>query len=192
SEMCIRDSVETAETCSIEVSPTKQTFSAEQGNGSFSILTDENCEWSASSDSEWITVTSTTIGKGSSTMSFSVSQNTGERRTGHINVNEAVFEVVQEGLSVSVVSITKMKDPFRLAITVSAPFFNEQSKVYIQRPNEPIIEWTNFKVKSPTTIILKGGKNLKQAIKAPTGMVLKATLNPDRSLTISFEQGHKN
>lgn len=188
SETSTYELIEKNVNCALTIDPLSQTFSAEGGEGSFSITTGENCEWTVVSDSEWITLSSPSSGKGSSTVLFSVSQNSGVQRTGHITVNETVFEVNQTGQTVSVVSIVKLTNPFRLGITVSAPFFNEETKVFIEKPNEPVIEWTKFKIKSSTYIVIKGGKKLKKVLKVPSGMILKVVLNPvDHSLTLSFE-----
>lgn len=192
SETSTYELVEKTTGCTIELNPTSLTFSSEGGNGSFSIITDENCEWTATSDSEWITISSPISGKGSSTVSFSVSSNSGEKRTGNILINEAQFEIIQEGQTISVLNVAELKDPYRIKITLSAPFFNEQTKVYIQKPNEPIIEWSNFKVKSPTLIVIKGGKSLKKAIKVPAGMKLQIKLNSDHSLTLEIVENRRN
>lgn len=187
SETSTYELVENSSICLISLDPASQNFSSEGGNGIFAIVADENCGWTISTDSEWIIINTPLSGSGSFTVQYSVAQNEGDARTGHIYVNEVVFEVAQAGQSVAIVSVRKLTDPYRIGITVSAPFFNEQTKVYIERPDEPIIEWTNFKVKSPTYIVIKGGKKLKTILKKPDGMEMKISLNPDHSLTISFE-----
>ena len=190
SETSTYELIEKNVNCAITIDPLSQTFPAEGGNGSFSFFTGDNCEWNVSKDSEWITILSPLSGRGSSIVQFSVSQNSGGQRIGHITVNEAVFEVNQSEQTVSVISIVRLSNPFRIGIGVSAPFFNEQTKVYIEKPNEPTIEWPNFKVKSPTYILIKGGKKLKKALKIPNGMALGVNLNPiDHSITLSIEEG---
>lgn len=179
--------------CSVTLEPGSETFSSEGGEGSFEIVTDQNCEWTISTNSEWISIQTPLTGQGPFTVQYSVAQNSGEHRVGYIKVNEEIFEITQNSQQTTVVNVQKLKNPFRLSITVSAPFFNEQTKVYIKRPEQEIQEWTNFKIVSPTNIIVKGGKKLKKAIKVPEGMELKITLNEqDYSITLSIEERAKN
>ena len=187
SETSTYELIEQSNVCVTTVEPNKQTFSSEEGEGTFSIIINENCEWYVSKDSEWITILTPTSGNGPSNVVFTVSENLGEERIGHINVNEAIFEVIQNGQSIAVLSVLKLINPFRVKVTVSAPFFDDQTKVYIERPNEPIVEWNKFKIKSPTVIAIKGGKELKDLLKIPSGEDFKVKLNmEDHSLTLYF------
>ncbi len=67
-------------------------------SASFSFFTGSQCEWTAVSDSTWITITSDRSGKGSGTISFNVAPNSNFfKRSGKITVGDIAFNVFQFG-----------------------------------------------------------------------------------------------
>jgi serine protease AprX len=83
--------------CSYTLSPSFQTFGGLGGNGSFSVLTSEECIWSAQSNVSWITITSDNGGISNGTLTFTVAANgPGAARKGMITVGNQVFTIKQK------------------------------------------------------------------------------------------------
>jgi uncharacterized protein (TIGR03437 family) len=84
--------------CAFTISPTSQTFSASGGNGSISVATQTNCNWTARTDDDWIVITSGASGNGSGTVSYRVAVNASPiPRAGFITVAGQTFIVGQAG-----------------------------------------------------------------------------------------------
>ena len=83
--------------CSFSITPTSQSFSNTGGSGSVTITTQSGCGWSAVSNVQWITTTSS--GTGSGTAVFTVAANSGAARTGIITVAGQILTVSQAGFS---------------------------------------------------------------------------------------------
>ena len=82
--------------CSYSISPSNQTLSLQAQSGTdISVSTAAGCTWTAVSNDSWITITSGTSGSGNGTVSWTVSQNTGAKRTGTITVAGRTFNVTQ-------------------------------------------------------------------------------------------------
>src|SRR5262249_52385732 len=58
--------------------------------------TQAGCNWTASTTDAWITITGGASGTGSGTVTYSVAQNTGPQRTGHITAAAQSFTVTQD------------------------------------------------------------------------------------------------
>jgi hypothetical protein len=90
--------------------PASASFTAAGGNGSFVVATNNACSWTAKSEVNWITITSSATGHGSTTISFAVAANTGVARTGTVTVEGQTFTVSQAA-------------PCAYAVTTSAQSF---------------------------------------------------------------------
>lgn len=83
--------------CSYAVTPKSSSFSSSGGAGSFTVVTTEDCIWTATSGVSWITITSDNGGLGTGTLTFSVGANgSGVSRKGTINVSGSQFSVKQK------------------------------------------------------------------------------------------------
>jgi hypothetical protein len=82
-------------TCTFTIAPTSQNVVALGGTGSVAITTQSGCQWSASSNASWISVTSGASGTGNGSMGFSVAVNLGGARSGTIGVAGRSFTVNQ-------------------------------------------------------------------------------------------------
>lgn len=61
------------------------------------IRTEESCTWSVFGEEDWITSIGTSSGQGNDVISFYVAENPNPfSRTGHININNEIYEFVQE------------------------------------------------------------------------------------------------
>jgi Divergent InlB B-repeat domain/Calx-beta domain/Viral BACON domain/Bacterial pre-peptidase C-terminal domain len=79
--------------CSYALSPSSQSFGSSGGSGSFGVTTSSGCAWTAVSNANWITTSSSGAGNGS--VNFAVAANTGAARTGTIAVGGQTFTISQ-------------------------------------------------------------------------------------------------
>lgn len=85
-------------TCNFSLAQETQFMTSEQESGSLNLSVEDGCNWLASTDSDWITITSGGEGSGSNSISYSVASNpSGLSRTGTINVGGIDFTVKQAG-----------------------------------------------------------------------------------------------
>lgn len=84
--------------CVYAISPSDgASFSSASGTGVFQISTGNDCPWTATTDSTWITVTSGGSGSGSGTVSYSVAANTArDSRSGAITIAGQALNITQE------------------------------------------------------------------------------------------------
>ncbi|MEW6733192.1 MAG: reprolysin-like metallopeptidase, partial [Acidobacteriota bacterium] len=83
--------------CTYTINPTSQNFPATGGNGTVNVSTASGCQWTATSNSSFITITSGASGSGNGTVSFTVAANSGATRSGTLLVAGQIFTVTQQG-----------------------------------------------------------------------------------------------
>ncbi len=81
--------------CAFTIAPTGQSFNPSGGNGSVNVSTQSGCNWTARSNTDWITITSGSSGSGNGAVNYSVAANNGVARAGAINVAGQTFTVTQ-------------------------------------------------------------------------------------------------
>lgn len=85
-------------TCTNTISPTSQSFGATGGTGSVSVTTSSGCNWTATSNASWLTITSGSSGSGNGTVAYTVAGNTSNsQRTGTMTIAGKIFTVTQAG-----------------------------------------------------------------------------------------------
>ncbi|HJY26734.1 MAG TPA: M36 family metallopeptidase, partial [Pyrinomonadaceae bacterium] len=85
-------------TCSFSINPTSASFAAAGGTASVSVTTSAGCNWTAASNSSFITITSGASGSGSGTVSYSVAANTSTlSRNGSLTIAGLTHSVSQAG-----------------------------------------------------------------------------------------------
>jgi Zn-dependent metalloprotease len=85
-------------TCSFSINPTSASFAAAGGTGSVTVTTSAGCNWTAASNSSFITVTSGASGSGNGTVNYSVAANTGSlSRNGSLTIAGLTHSVTQAG-----------------------------------------------------------------------------------------------
>jgi hypothetical protein len=90
--------VDGLEPCTLEISPASASFNERPATGSFSVLTQPHCSWTAASAASWLTVTGGSPGTGGGTVSYAVEGNPEVAgRSGTIAVGERTFTVTQAG-----------------------------------------------------------------------------------------------
>jgi hypothetical protein len=85
----------TTPSCTYSIAPTSVSVVAGGGTGSVSVTTQAGCNWTATSNDAWITVTSGSSGTGSGTVNYSVAANSGAARSGTITIAGLTFSVSQ-------------------------------------------------------------------------------------------------
>ena len=86
--------------CIYSVSPPSQSFGSGGGSGSVRLNATNGCSWSATTNANWITVTSGATGSDSATVNYSVALNTSTNsRTGTITLKGQTFTVYQDAFS---------------------------------------------------------------------------------------------
>ena len=81
--------------CDYVLSASSDSFTAAAGSGSFTMTTGPSCTWSAGGNPTWITISSATVGTGSTTVNYSVAANTGDTRSGDITIGGQTFTISQ-------------------------------------------------------------------------------------------------
>jgi hypothetical protein len=86
------------DTCSYSLSSISSFFLMSGGAGSVNLNTGPLCSWTASSNADWITITSNSDGTGGDTLSFEVRENfTSSARLGTLTIAGVTYTVVQDG-----------------------------------------------------------------------------------------------
>jgi hypothetical protein len=82
--------------CAVAFDPSASTLSAAGGAGSVAVTTERECQWTATSDSSWLSITSGSSGQGPGTVQFMTAANADPvARTGALVVNDARVQVTQ-------------------------------------------------------------------------------------------------
>ncbi len=81
--------------CAYSISPAGQSIASGGGNGSVSVTATGDCPWTATSNANWITITSGASGNGNGAVNFTVTPTTAPR-SGTLNVAGRTFTVWQE------------------------------------------------------------------------------------------------
>ncbi|HEU5254426.1 MAG TPA: BACON domain-containing carbohydrate-binding protein [Vicinamibacterales bacterium] len=82
--------------CSVTVTPKDVSLLATgTGSSSISVSAAAACEWSASTDTSWISLTGRTSGTGNGTVTFSVASNIGAARSGDLTIADQTVSVHQ-------------------------------------------------------------------------------------------------
>jgi len=121
--------VEPTALCSIAISPTTLTFTADGGTGLVTVTAAAGCAWTATVSAAWITIAAGASGSGTGTVSYSIPSNTGSStRTGTVTIGGLMHTLTQEGhapavctYNLSPASAEFGKEPASSTFAVSAP-----------------------------------------------------------------------
>jgi hypothetical protein len=84
--------------CQYSLIPTNKSFSSSGGVGSVKVNTANKCVWVASSNANWVIITSSTNVSGVGTINYSVSPNTSKSsRTGILTIAGISYQITQSG-----------------------------------------------------------------------------------------------
>ncbi len=84
-----------ANPCAYAISPVDSSLPASGGTGTVAVATAAGCGWTATSNADWITVTSGASGSANGAVGFRVADNAGAARSGTIAVADQTFTVRQ-------------------------------------------------------------------------------------------------
>jgi hypothetical protein len=87
-----------AATCQLALTPSSVAVSASGGEGVIAVNATEGCDWSATSDADWLTIVTAPSGNGVGSMRFRADANAGPARTGNIRVGNRTVSVQQHGI----------------------------------------------------------------------------------------------
>jgi uncharacterized protein (TIGR03437 family) len=83
----------TGTTCTYSISPSSNAITASGGTGSVSVTAGTSCSWVATSNAEFITITSGAAGTGNGTVNYSVGADVNGARTGTLTIAGKTFTV---------------------------------------------------------------------------------------------------
>lgn len=87
----------TTSKCQLTIASTSKSFPSNGGSGTVTISTGRECSWTASSDSAWLSFTSSASGLGSATLTFAVAANgAAAARAANVQVNDQRLQVSEE------------------------------------------------------------------------------------------------
>jgi uncharacterized protein (TIGR03437 family) len=87
--------------CAATITPTSQSFATAGGSGSVTVTIASGCNWTATSNASWISITSGASGSGNGTVNYSVATNpTSAARSGTLTIAGLRF-AVQQGTAAS-------------------------------------------------------------------------------------------
>ncbi len=91
--------------CSFSLSPTSASVGSAATTGSVSVTTGSSCNWTATSNASWLTITSGASGTGNGTVGYSVAANGGtSARSGSLTIAGITFTVTQAAGSTPTIS----------------------------------------------------------------------------------------
>lgn len=105
--------------CLFTLAAPSATMSADPGTGSVVMTTAGTCSWTASSSASWLTLTSATSGSGSTTITYSVTKNSGASRTAHITIADKTYTVTQRGCTYALTPAGESVDSGGGTVTVT-------------------------------------------------------------------------
>ncbi len=87
--------LQTVPACAYSATPTSALFTESGGNASVSVTTGAGCNWGATSNASWLTITSGANGYGNGAVSYTVAANAGAARTGTLVVADQIINITQ-------------------------------------------------------------------------------------------------
>jgi len=106
-------------TCSFSLYPTSVPALAQGGQAAVTVTNEQNCEWTATSNSSFITVNIPGSGVGTGLLSYAVQPNTGAARSGTLTIGGQTFTVNQAAASGSAPPAVTVFSPGQGATNVS-------------------------------------------------------------------------
>ena len=89
--------------------------------GRITVNTGDGCGWAAFSDVSWMQITTASSGNGHGGFGFSIAANPGPLRTGNIYIGSLAFAVTQQGVAVTPVQLTVVKNAASYASGAVSP-----------------------------------------------------------------------
>ncbi len=94
--------------CASSITPTTQSFQTLGGTGSVTVTIANGCAWTATSNANWLSITSGASGVGTGPVNYSVAANlTNATRTGTLTIAGKTFTITQTGCGFSLATSTQ-------------------------------------------------------------------------------------
>ena len=84
--------------CSFTISPRESSVAATAERRTISVTAQAGCEWTATSQSSWLTVASGRSGEGNGSVTVEIAPNTGAARTGTVRIAGRTYTVSQAAM----------------------------------------------------------------------------------------------
>lgn len=101
--------------CSFSIAPTSRAIGAVGGTGSVTVTVSTGCNWIATSNAQWLHITSGATGSGNGSVAYSVDPNSGAPRNGTLTIAGQTFTVNQDGSTSCSYSISPANQNFTSA-----------------------------------------------------------------------------
>jgi hypothetical protein len=195
---------DTGTSCGFSINPTSRNFSAGGGSGSVVVTTTAGCNWTATSNAPWITISGTTVIPTGGTVNYSVAANPGGGRSGTMTIAGHSFSVQQDGVlpmvsisNASVIEGDSGADSLLFTVTLSAPVAFPVAINYQTADNTAMITDNDYSAASgvvtfpansiaPQTISVAVIGDIRAE---PDEQLLVSLSNPPPSVTISDGRG---
>jgi hypothetical protein len=103
----------TTQTCSYSISPISKSFPSRGGQGGVNVTAPNGCGWTATSNANWIIITSAASGSGNGAVTYELKQNfAAGPRTGTISFAGQTFTATQDGVNNCTFSISPTSQSF--------------------------------------------------------------------------------
>ena len=89
-----------------KATPSQSTYPGGNATGTVSVAAPANCSWTATSKSDWITLTGTPTGRGNGSFGFALTANGTAQRIGSIALEQQTLRVNQEGIGTNVIGMS--------------------------------------------------------------------------------------
>lgn len=128
-------------TCSYGINPTSLSFDGAAHTGSFSVTSQTECAWTATSNASWITITSGGSGSGNGTVAYSITANSGaSQRSGTITAAGRTYTITQAaGAAACTYSLSPANTNFDSAAHTGS--FNVSAQSACQWTATPSTSW---------------------------------------------------
>ncbi len=169
--------VATIATCDFTLTPPNTTFASTGGPGNVSITTTPECSWTATSNSQWITISSAASGQGSGSISYNVAPNTqGNQLNGSITIGTQTFSISEFGNSVTLntVSPSSGVQASNVPVTLTGTNFAANSAVNVSGSGVTV---SNVQVVSATQLTATFGIAANATVGGYTVSVTSAGMN---------------
>jgi hypothetical protein len=181
------------EACPSLLTPGSASYASGAGNGSLTVAGSTPCEWTATSNASFVTVTAGASGSGNGVVSYAVAQNTGATRTGTVTVHDQQFTITQAGAAppnppAGVRATTLSTTSILVSWTPSSTTGVTGYHVYRRADTGGWVQISAYPVQSPLTDgSLQPGVAYRYKVLAWDGASLSGDSNVDLATTVVFD-----
>ncbi|HSF24474.1 MAG TPA: PQQ-binding-like beta-propeller repeat protein [Blastocatellia bacterium] len=102
-----------AQSCTYSIDPLSKSFTSREGQGSVTVTAPNGCNWTATSNANWIVITSAASSSGGGVVTYTLRQNLASSpRIGTVSIAGQIFTVTQDGINNCTFSISPTSKSF--------------------------------------------------------------------------------